>query len=60
MGCLDQRSFKETRMKLYNTKVLPAHLYGSQNWIFKVRETGKITAAEMQYVIKSTIHLDRL
>ena len=50
MGCLEQRSFKETRIKLYITKVLPALLYGSQYWIFKVRETRRITAAEMQYM----------
>jgi hypothetical protein len=49
-GCLDHRNFKETRIKLYNTRTLPALLNFSQKWTIKTRETRRIIAAEMQYM----------
>jgi len=36
-------------MKLYNTPVLPALLYNSENWTIKTRDARRITAAEMKY-----------
>jgi len=37
-------------MKLYNTLVLPALLYSSENLTIKTRDTRRITAAETKYV----------
>jgi hypothetical protein len=51
-----QNLLKKTRIKLYNTWVLPAVLYGSENWTFKARDTRRITAAEMNYMRKTAGH----
>jgi hypothetical protein len=48
-----QTTLKITRMKLYNTLVLPALSYGSENWIIKARDAIRITAAEMKYERKT-------
>jgi hypothetical protein len=48
--CLGHKSIKKTRIKLYNTLALPVFLYGSETWTVKVRDTRRITAAEMKYV----------
>jgi hypothetical protein len=38
----------ETILKLYNTLVLPAFLYGSENWTLTASQRRKIEAAEMK------------
>jgi len=43
-----QTTLKKTRIKLYNTLVLPALSYGSENWTIKARDARRITAAEMK------------
>jgi len=45
-----QKALKKTRIKLYNTLVLPVLLYGSETWTIKARDTRRITAAEMKYM----------
>ena len=45
-----QKSFKKTRIKLYNTLALPVLLYGSETWTIKARDARRITAAEMKYM----------
>ena len=47
-----QKTLKKTRIKLYNTLVLPAVLYSSANWTIKARDT-RITAADMKYMRKA-------
>jgi hypothetical protein len=44
-----QKALKKTRIKLYNTLVLPVLLCGSETWTVKAREAGRISAAEMKY-----------
>jgi hypothetical protein len=44
------KTLKKTRIKLYNTLVLPTLLYGSENWTIKARDATRITAAEMKYM----------
>jgi len=44
-----QKTFKKTRIKLYNTLALPVLLHGSETWTIKARDTRRITAAEMKY-----------
>ena len=44
-----QETYKETRIKLYNTLALPVLLYGSETWTIKGRDVRRITAAEMKY-----------
>ena len=49
--CLDhKKTLKKTRIKLYNTLVLPILLYGSETWTVKARDARRITAAEMKYM----------
>ena len=36
-----QNTLRKTRIKLYNTLVLPAVLHGSENWTIKARENKK-------------------
>jgi hypothetical protein len=48
-----QTTLKKTRIKLYNTLVLPALSYGSENWTIKARDTRRITAAEIKYERKT-------
>ena len=36
----------ETILKIYNTLVLPAFLYGSENWTLTALQRGRIEAAE--------------
>jgi hypothetical protein len=56
-----QKTLKKTRIKLYNTLVLPVLLYGSETWTVKARDARRITAAEMKYMRReSRIHLDRI
>jgi hypothetical protein len=56
-----QKTLEGTRIKLYNTLVLPALLYGSENWTTEARDTRRITAAGRTYNRKnSRIHLDRV
>jgi len=45
-----QKTLKKTRIKLYNTLVLPVLLYGSETWTIKARDARKITAAERKYM----------
>jgi hypothetical protein len=45
-----QKTFKKTKVKLYNTLVLPLLLYGSETWTIKARDARRITAAEMKYM----------
>jgi hypothetical protein len=45
-----KKTFKETRIKLYNTLALPILLYDSEMWAIKVRDANRITAAEMKYM----------
>jgi hypothetical protein len=44
-----QTTLKKTRIKLYNTLVLPALSYSSENWTIKARDARRITAAEIKY-----------
>jgi hypothetical protein len=44
------KTLKKTRIKLNNKLPLPALIYGSENWTIKARDTGRITAAEMDYI----------
>jgi hypothetical protein len=44
-----QKTLKKARIKLQNTPTLPEVLYGSENWIIKVRDARRITAAEVKY-----------
>jgi len=47
--CLDKKTLKKTRIKLYNTlAALPVLLYGNGTWTVKARDARKITAAEMR------------
>ena len=50
--CLDhkKKTLKKTRINLYNTLVLPILLYGSETWIIKASDAGRITAAEIKYM----------
>ena len=43
-----QKTFKKTRIKLYNTLAFPVLLYGSETWTIKTSDTRRITAAEMK------------
>jgi len=45
-----QKTLKKTRIKLYNTLVLPVLLYGGETWTIKARDARRITAAEMKYM----------
>ena len=45
-----QKTFKKTRIKLYNTLALSVLLYGSETWTVKARDARRITAAEMKYM----------
>jgi hypothetical protein len=45
-----QRTLKKTRVKLYNTLVLPVLLYGRETWTIKAKDARRITAAEMKYM----------
>jgi len=48
--CLDHKTLKKTRIKLYNTLALPDLLYGSETCTIKARDARRITAAEMKYM----------
>jgi hypothetical protein len=39
---------------LYNTLALPVLLYGSETWSVKARDPGRITAAEMKYMRRTS------
>jgi hypothetical protein len=43
-----QKTLKKRRINLYNTQVLSALLYGSENWTVKARDARRVTAAEMK------------
>ena len=45
-----KKTSKTTRIKLYNTLVLPALLYGTDNWTITARDSRRITAVEMKYM----------
>jgi len=45
-----QKTLKKTRLKLYNTLVLPYLLYGSETWTIKASDTRRIIEAEMKYM----------
>jgi len=38
----------ETSLKIYNTLVLPAFLYGSENWTLTASQRRRIEAVEMK------------
>jgi hypothetical protein len=48
-----QQPLKKTRIKLYNTLVLPVLLYGGETWTVKARDARRITAAEMKYMSRT-------
>ena len=48
--CLDHRTLKKTRIKLYSTLALQVFLYGSETLTIKARDARRITAAEMKYM----------
>jgi hypothetical protein len=54
--CRPQKTLEKTRIKLYNTLVLPALLHGSENWNTKARGARIITAAEMIHMRKIPGH----
>jgi len=41
---------KESILKIYNTPVLPAFLYGSENWTLTALQRRRIEAAEMKFL----------
>jgi len=43
-----KKTLKKTRIKFYNTLVLPVLLYGSETWTIKARDARRITAAEIK------------
>jgi len=43
-----KKTHKKTRIKLYNTLVLPVLLYGSETWTINASDARRITAAEMK------------
>ena len=45
-----KKTLKKTRINLHNTLVLPILLYGSETWIIKASDAGRITAAEIKYM----------
>jgi len=45
-----QKILKKTKIKLYNTLVLPVLLYGSETWTVKASDGRRIIAAEMKYM----------
>jgi hypothetical protein len=45
-----QKSFKKTRIKLYNTLAIPVLLYGSETRTIRTRDARRITAAEVKYM----------
>jgi hypothetical protein len=45
-----KKSLKKTRIKLYNTQLLPTLLYGSENWTIKARDAAIIIASKMKYM----------
>ena len=45
-----QKTLRKTRIKLYNTLVLPVLLYGNESWTIKASDARRITAAEMKYM----------
>jgi hypothetical protein len=47
---------KKTKIKLYNTLVLPTLLHGSENWTIETRDARRITAAEMKYMRRAAGH----
>jgi len=55
-----QKSFRKTRIKPYNTLALTVLIYGSETWTIKASDVRRITAAEMKFEKNSRIHLDRL
>jgi len=52
IGTVKRTIFKkvrtETILKIYNTLVLPAFLYGSENWTLRTLQRRRIEAAEMK------------
>ena len=44
-----KKTSKTTRIKLHNTLVLPALLYGTENWTTTARDSRR-TAVEMKYM----------
>ena len=52
-----QKTFKKTRIKLYNTLALPVLLYGSETWTIKARDARRITAAGMKYMRRTAGYL---
>ena len=55
-----KKTFKKTRIKLYNTLALPVLLYGNETWTSKARDARRIIAAEMKYMRRTAGYLDRL
>jgi hypothetical protein len=49
-------TLKKTRIKLYNTLVLPVLLYGSETWAIKAKDSRRISAAEMNYMRRTAGH----
>ena len=48
-----QKTLKKTRIKLHNTRALPALLCGSENWAIKATDARRIIAAEINYMRKT-------
>jgi len=48
-----QKTGKKTKINLFNTPAFPALLYGSENWRIAVRDSRRITAAEMKRTRKT-------
>ena len=45
-----KKTFKKTRIELYNTIALPVLLHGSETWTIKAKDGRRITAVEMKYM----------
>jgi hypothetical protein len=44
---------RQTRLRIYNTLVIPILLYGSEAWTLKEQDKSRITKAEMKFMRKT-------
>jgi hypothetical protein len=51
-----QKTLTKTRIKLYNTLVLPVLLYASETWTIKAMNARRMTAVEMKYMRRTAVY----
>ncbi|KAJ4428658.1 hypothetical protein ANN_25651 [Periplaneta americana] len=54
---LGRKVRKETLLKCYKVMVLPALLYGCENWVLRKKDERRIEAVEMKFLRLITVHL---